>query len=140
MGECEDFVCNQRKHQNSIWDHRSLQLKQLQNLIEGLLSHEHGWVFAKPVDPDAFCIQNYFDNIEHPIDSGTVQEHLDDGLYETEDGVIADIILTFDNAMLYNEQGLVVHELDKMLKDRFSSNLATLEMRSDTSHLLKQLS
>ncbi len=84
-------------------------------------------MFAKPVDPDVLGIQNYFDIIEHPMDLGTVKKRLEGGLYENENSAIADVMLTFDNAMLYNEEGSIVHEMAKTLKDKFSGDLARLK-------------
>ena len=125
--EFDAFIMNQRKSGNPVWQRKSLRLKLLQNIVEGLLSHEHGWVFAEPVDPDVLGIENYFDIIEHPMDLGTVKKRLEGGLYENENRAIADVILTFDNAMLYNEKRSLVHKMAKTPKDKFSGELARLK-------------
>ncbi len=61
------------------------------------------------------------------MDLGTVKERLEGGLYENENRAIAGVMLTFDNAMLYNEEGSIVHKMAKTLKDKFSGNLARLK-------------
>lgn len=48
-------------------------LRKCQDLLRQLLRHEHAWPFAKPVDPLALNIPDYFDIIKHPMDLGTIK-------------------------------------------------------------------
>ncbi len=50
----------------------------------------------------------------------TVKEHLEGGLYKTAVGIATDINLTSNNAMMFNEEGTVVYEMRKILKDQFT--------------------
>ncbi|KAL3805325.1 hypothetical protein HJC23_009032 [Cyclotella cryptica] len=95
-------------------------------LLKGLQSHQHGWVFNSPVDPVELGLPDYFEVIKNPMDLGTVKKRLDNGLYRSIREVEADINLTFDNAMLYNPEGSVVWSMAKELKDKFETDFAAL--------------
>ncbi len=95
-------------------------------LLKGLQSHAHGWVFNSPVDPVELGLPDYFEVIEKPMDLGTVKKLLDNGVYRTLNEVERDINLTFDNAMLYNPEGSVVWNMANELKDKFAKDYAVL--------------
>ena len=95
-------------------------------LLRGLQSHQHGWVFNSPVDPVELNLPDYFEVIKNPMDLGTVKKRVDNGLYRSITEVEADINLTFDNAMLYNPEGSVVWTMAKELKDKFIVDFAKL--------------
>lgn len=93
------------------------------DLLKVVMHHEHGWVFNVPVDPVELGLPDYLDIIKKPMDLGTIQKKLDrgdNGQYHSLDEFCADVHLTFDNAILYNEEGSVVHTMAKQLKDIFS--------------------
>jgi E1A/CREB-binding protein len=96
------------------------------DLLRGLQSHQHGWVFNSPVDPVELNLPDYFEVIKNPMDLGTVKKRVDNGLYRFITEVEADINLTFDNAMLYNPEGSVVWTMAKELKDKFITDFASL--------------
>jgi hypothetical protein len=96
------------------------------DLLKGLQSHSHGWVFNSPVDPVELGLPDYFEVIEKPMDLGTVRKQLDNGVYRTLNEVERDINLTFDNAMLYNPEGSVVWNMANELKEKFTKDLAIL--------------
>lgn len=48
-------------------------LVKCQDMVRELLKHEDAWPFAKPVDPVALNIPDYFDIIKHPMDLGTIK-------------------------------------------------------------------
>lgn len=96
------------------------------DLLKGLQSHSHGWVFNSPVDPVELGLPDYFEVIEKPMDLGTVKRQLDNGVYRTLNEVERDVSLTFDNAMLYNPEGSVVWNMASDLKDKFTKDFAIL--------------
>jgi hypothetical protein len=96
------------------------------DLLKGLQSHSHGWVFNSPVDPVELGLPDYFEVIEKPMDLGTVRKQLDNGIYRTLNEVERDINLTFDNAMLYNPEGSVVWNMANELKEKFAKDFAIL--------------
>ena len=96
------------------------------DLLKGLQSHSHGWVFNTPVDPVELGLPDYFEVIEKPMDLGTVKKQLDNGVYRTLPEVERDVSLTFDNAMLYNPEGSVVWNMANELKNKFTKDFALL--------------
>lgn len=95
-------------------------------VLKGLQNHNHGWVFNCPVDPVELGLPDYFDIIKHPMDLGTIQKKLDAGAYHSIEDFSADARLTFDNAMTYNEEGSVVHDMAKELKAKFLTDYEKL--------------
>lgn len=98
-------------------------------ILKGLQSHSHGWVFNSPVDPVELGLADYFEVIDKPMDLGTVRKQLDNGVYKTVPEAQGDVNLTFENAMVYNPEGSVVWNMAKELKDKFTK---------DYDNLLKQ--
>ena len=94
-------------------------LDPLRKVLKCLQNHQHGWVFNNPVDPVELGLPDYFDVIKKPMDLGTVQQKIDNGSYHAIEEFKADVDLTFDNAMQYNEDGTVVHDAAKELKNQF---------------------
>jgi E1A/CREB-binding protein len=88
-------------------------------LLRSLLTNKNGHFFASPVDPVELGIPDYFDVIKKPMDLGTILQKIDNGSYHAIEEFKADVDLTFDNAMQYNENGSVVHDAAKELKNQF---------------------
>lgn len=88
-------------------------------VLKGLQTHQHGWVFNCPVDPVELGLPDYFDVIKKPMDLGTIQKKLDNSGYHMIEDFQSDVDLTFDNAMTYNEEGSVVYDMAKELKIKF---------------------
>jgi len=94
-----------------------------QELLKVVYHHEDGWVFNVPVDPVELGLPDYHDIVKKPMDLGTIQKKLDrgdNGQYHSLDEFCADVYLTFDNALLYNEEGSAVYTMAKGLKDLFT--------------------
>jgi Bromodomain/TAZ zinc finger len=96
------------------------------DVLKGLQTHQHGWVFNSPVDPVELGLPDYFEIIKKPMDLGTVQKRLENGLYHSIDEFASDVNLTFDNATTYNEDGSVVYNMATELKTKFSLDLRKL--------------
>jgi Bromodomain/TAZ zinc finger len=95
-------------------------------VLKGMQTHQHGWVFNSPVDPVELGLPDYFDIIKKPMDLGTVQKRLENGFYHSIDEFAIDVNLTFDNATTYNEDGSVVYNMATELKTKFSMDLRKL--------------
>ena len=95
-------------------------------VLKGLQSHQHGWVFNCPVDPIELGLPDYFDIIKKPMDLGTIQKRIENGQYHQLEDFIADCNLTFDNAMTYNEDGSVVYDMAKELKVKLAADVKKL--------------
>lgn len=88
-------------------------------VLKGLQTHQHGWVFNVPVDPVELGLPDYFDVIKNPMDLGSIQKKLEKNEYHAIKDFQSDVNLSFDNAMTYNEQGSVVYDMAKELKAKF---------------------
>lgn len=96
-------------------------------VLKGLQTHQHGWVFNCPVDPVELGLPDYFEVIKKPMDLGTIQKKLDSGAYHQIEDFQTDTNLTFENAMAYNEAGTVVYDMAKELKIKFEDDFKKLE-------------
>ena len=76
-------------------------------VLEKLMNHEDAWPFLEPVDPKALKLKDYTTVIQSPMDLGTVKNRLDDERYDEKkmgEEFSRDVLLTFDNALLYNNE------------------------------------
>lgn len=89
----------------------SMLLKQCEGLVNKLLQHKNGWVFAEPVDPVKWNVPDYFDVVKHPMDLGTVKKKLLRGDYKNMLAFAEDVRLIFSNAMAYNPKGNYAHDM-----------------------------
>jgi len=95
-------------------------------LLKTLLDHQYGWIFDKPVDPIGLGLADYFEIIKHPMDLGTVKKRLENGVIKTVDMFRDDVELTFNNAMIYNQEGTDVHVVAKDMLKTFRSDMKGL--------------
>lgn len=101
-------------------------------VLKGLQTHQHGWVFNTPVDPVELGLPDYFEIIKKPMDLGTIQKKLDAGAYHAIKDFNSDVNLTFDNAMTYNEKGSVVYDMAKELKTKFEVDYKKMVQQLET--------
>lgn len=103
--------------------------KQCENLLKKMMAHHHGWVFKKPVDVVALKIPDYFNVIKNPMDLGTIKEKLGSGKYTSPLEFLADVRLTFSNAMTYNPPGNDVHVMADVLRKFFELRWKAIEKK-----------
>ncbi|XP_076896557.1 transcription factor GTE8-like [Bidens hawaiensis] len=103
--------------------------KQCESLLKKLMTHQHGWVFNKPVDVVALKIPDYFNVIKNPMDLGTIKEKLSSGKYSSPLEFLADVRLTFSNAMTYNPPGNDVHIMADVLSKFFELRWKSIEKK-----------
>lgn len=96
-------------------------------ILKSLMIHPAGWVFNQPVDPVKLDIPDYFSIISKPMDLGTVKTRLDRNLYSISEEFVADVRLTFSNAMLYNPPENNVHKMAQELNNLFDIKWKSLE-------------
>ena len=135
----ECFTTEQVKtHIQSLQKFAKLALPELKikclEVLKGLQAHEHGWVFAIPVNPVELGLDDYFEIIKKPMDLGTIQKKLESGSYHSFEDFRSDVRLTFENAMKYNEERTVVHEMAKELKKKFETDFKKLMKQLDKEH------
>lgn len=96
-------------------------------ILKSLMIHPAGWVFNQPVDPEKLNIPDYFSIISKPMDLGTIKTKLDRNLYYGTEEFVADVGLTFSNAMLYNPPENNVHKMAQELNSLFDMKWKSLE-------------
>ena len=89
-------------------------------ILDKLLKNKRAWPFTEPVDPKALGLKDYKKIVKKPMDLGTVGSKLEQGGYtglETSgEEFYKDVMLTFDNALLYNDEGDEIWEHAGSLK------------------------
>ena len=91
-------------------------IKACKDLIQKLLKHQFGWVFAKPVDPVALNLPDYLNVVKKPMDLGTIQSKLAEDSYLTVRDFVKDVRLVWANAMLFNKSETETHQMAKSLE------------------------
>ncbi|EKX52032.1 hypothetical protein GUITHDRAFT_43993, partial [Guillardia theta CCMP2712] len=81
-------------------------------IMKKLFKHKFSWPFLDPVDPVELNIPDYFEVIKNPMD---LQEDIP-FLYLLLHSCLTSspfsyVLLTFDNAMLYNPADNAIHQL-----------------------------
>lgn len=79
-------------------------------LLQLINMDKEGW-FVIPVDAEALGLATYHKIIKKPMDLGTIKKNLDNGEYSTQDEVVEDIRLTFNNACTFNPVGHPVNRV-----------------------------
>ncbi|KAK1266769.1 Transcription factor GTE10 [Acorus gramineus] len=104
-------------------------MKQCENLLNKLMTHEFGWVFKSPVDVVKLQIPDYFNVIKHPMDLGTIKNKIVSGTYSSPSDFLADVRLTFTNAKTYNPPGNDVHIMADTLSKFFEVRWKPIEKK-----------
>ncbi|XP_022982682.1 transcription factor GTE8-like [Cucurbita maxima] len=104
-------------------------MKQCEQLLKRVMSHQYGWVFNTPVDVVKLNLPDYFTIIKHPMDLGTVKTKLSSGAYSSPLDFLADVRLTFNNAMTYNPPGNDVHIMADVLNSFFDMRWKAIEKK-----------
>ncbi|OMO82797.1 hypothetical protein COLO4_22813 [Corchorus olitorius] len=114
--------------------------QQCSALLKSLMSHPAGWVFNKPVDPIALEIPDYFSIIKHPMDLGTIKSKLINNTYLGVEEFVADVKLTFSNAMFYNPPANNVHKMAEEMDEFFEGKWKSLEEKWNQENKYGRLS
>ncbi|KAI9076059.1 hypothetical protein K1719_041993 [Acacia pycnantha] len=104
-------------------------LKQCEALLKRLMSHQYAWVFNTPVDAAKLNLPDYFTIIKHPMDLGTVKGRITSGAYSSPLEFVADVRITFSNAMTYNPPGNDVHIMADTLSKYFEVRWKAIEKK-----------
>ncbi|ELP94596.1 bromodomain containing protein, putative [Entamoeba invadens IP1] len=93
-----------------------------QRLINDLEKTEGCEVFMEPVDPIQWNIPQYSEIIKTPMDIGTVKVKLHKNFYPSREDFVADVRLTFQNAMTFNPPDNPIHKNAKFLLAMFENH------------------
>ncbi|KAI8934967.1 hypothetical protein NX059_008633 [Plenodomus lindquistii] len=77
--------------------------------------------FSSPVDPVALNIPSYLKIIKKPMDFGTIDRNLKNGVYQSAKDFYADAQLVFQNCYKFNPEGDAVNKMGHQLEDLFES-------------------
>ena len=117
----------------SMQDVKSLCL----TIVDNLLKHPSGRIFAQPVDPVMYNLTDYFDIVKNPMDLGTIRKRLEkvggSDPYRDIRQVAADVALVFNNAILYNPKEHDIHkvavQMKKTAENQFRQTIAAYERK-----------
>ncbi|KAJ6949330.1 hypothetical protein NC651_003359 [Populus alba x Populus x berolinensis] len=104
-------------------------MKQCETLLKLLMSHQYGWVFNSPVDIVKLNIPDYYTIIKNPMDLGTIKSKISSGAYSSPLEFMADVRLTFKNAMVYNPQGSDAYIMADTLNTFFERRWNAIEKK-----------
>lgn len=79
--------------------------------------------FLVPVDPIALGVPTYFQVVKHPMDLGTIKSKLNGRKYSNVTQFRNDVLLTFNNAMLFNAVNSPVYDYAKKLREMFEKEV-----------------
>jgi hypothetical protein len=76
------------------------------------VNHKFGEIFRRPVDPVKLGIPDYFEVIKKPMDLSTIYKNLTSRRkYSTFGDCDKDIMLMFQNCLLYNDPHLDIYKM-----------------------------
>jgi len=94
-------------------------------ILNELMGDARAAVFMEPLNAKKLGLHDYHTMIKEPMDLGTVDHKLSNGLYKNlaslGDEFHKDVLLTFNNALLYNYKGDEVWEHANGLKNTFQA-------------------
>lgn len=111
-------------HPSSPLDSSSL--KKCGQILSRLMKHKRNVWFNAPVDAVKMGLHDYHQIVKQPMDLGTVKSKLSKGLYVNLSEFASDVRLTFNNALIYNPRGHVVHELAEELLGLFDKLISPI--------------
>mgnify|MGYP001987944842 CR=1 FL=1 len=92
-------------------------------VLKRVLKNKKAWPFEEPVDPKALKLGDYKKIVKKPMDLGTIKTKLEEDKYknleESGEEFYNDVVLTFDNALLYNNEEDEIWEHAASLKATF---------------------
>ncbi|CCH46128.1 Bromodomain-containing factor 1 [Wickerhamomyces ciferrii] len=98
------------------------ELRFSQQVLKELTSKKYesfNYPFLEPVDPVALNCPTYFDYVSEPMDLSTVQNKLNNNIYENADEFERDIRLIFQNCYSFNPEGTAVNMMGHRLEAVF---------------------
>ena len=106
-----------------VWEQKGGWAVVCKELLGKLLKNKRVWPFENPVDAKTLKLGDYKKIVKKPMDLGTVGTKLEEGKYtdleQSGEEFYKDVVLTFDNALLYNNEGDEIWEHAASLKATF---------------------
>ncbi|PRP82692.1 bromodomain-containing protein 4-like [Planoprotostelium fungivorum] len=96
-------------------------------VLKRVRNEEWAWPFNSPVDVKALNIPDYLTIIKHPMDLGTVWNSLCNSEYTSPEQIYDHVLLTFQNAHTYNQEGSDIVVMANNLWAKFHSWYSQIE-------------
>ncbi|CAK85479.1 unnamed protein product (macronuclear) [Paramecium tetraurelia] len=116
----DDFIdenmINQCK-EDETWE------KQAKKIIAQIWKAKGAYFFHKPVDQKEFHITDYFEIVKKPMDFGTIKNKLNVNAYKNFREFHADMLLVFDNCVLYNGNQSAIGQIGVSIKSEYLSQV-----------------
>ena len=94
-------------------------------MLTKLMADERAACFMAPVDAKMLKLHDYHKIVKEPMDLGTLSDKLANGLYKNLDSLgdefYEDVLLVFNNALLFNNKGDEIWEHANGLKETFQA-------------------
>ena len=116
-------------------------LRKCRQILKSMQHKQESFAFNEPVDPIALGVPTYFTIIKHPMDFGTINKIINGKhtrKYTTKEDFHKDMMLVFDNAMLFNDQSSDVYKWAVKLKGQYEAHWET--HFGDKNNQIKQVS
>lgn len=100
------------------------ELKFCESVLTELMKPKHStltYPFIAPVDPVALNIPSYLKIIKKPMDFGTIEKNLKNGVYQSAKDFHNDAQLVFQNCYKFNPEGDAVNQMGHKLEEFFDS-------------------
>ena len=88
-------------------------------IISQLMRLHSAKIFAEPVDPEKVGASDYHDVVKNPVDFGTIKQRLNTNHYHIAQEFIDDMLLVFDNCLLYNGENSNVGRMCNKVRNEF---------------------
>ncbi|CAD8058930.1 unnamed protein product [Paramecium primaurelia] len=108
----DDNVLNSIKD-DELWE------KVAKKVLQILWKAKGAQLFHNPVDQKKYGINDYYDIVKKPMDFGTIKQKLNTNHYKNCKEFYNDIILVFDNCVLYNGSENDIGQIGLALKQEF---------------------
>ena len=96
-------------------------------ILSLLKKHQFSFPFLKPVDPLALQVPDYFDIVKEPMDLGTVERNLRNGLYGMPSQFSSDVRKIWNNSFLYNAKGSDIYHMTITMSNYFEKLFSEVE-------------
>jgi len=117
----EEISCHLKSLNKKVWMSSRTVTHKCLPIVQELIDHQFGWVFAEAVDPVALGLPDYFDVVKKPMHLELVKKKLENAIYADMDSFERDARLVFENAILYNGEDSEVGNLAQTMLSELST-------------------
>ncbi|CAK8570387.1 unnamed protein product [Lathyrus sativus] len=104
-------------------------MRHFSRMLTDITRHKWAWPFLEPVDVKGLELYDYYEIIKKPMDFSTIERKMnvkDGSGYKNVKEIYDDVRLIFNNAMTYNDEKHIIHDMAKTLLDKFEKKWSHL--------------